>query len=179
MGRQTPDKSYFDDEVVRFFTHGGYQATTMGGSLADVVAWHDERSEFAIIEVKSPAETTVDSSYSYGTGHLAERNRKETWQWLEREGFRTSRPGIAKLIAFTISSQLFHYWQEREKHVERFKREINLSVSDCAVSTYLALPADYQPVLVTLLAHFRKVGVRSSPVTAWGPICLVKIEYPA
>ena len=63
MGAITPDKKLYDQLTVDYFKRKGWNAFVIGktGRYADVIAVRD--SNLAIIEVKSPNETSAVRKY--------------------------------------------------------------------------------------------------------------------
>jgi hypothetical protein len=176
----TPEKHEFDKLARDYFISQGFSAVILSGKpeRADVVAWHSIRQEFAIVEVKGPAEQGAVADCSYSTPDLCGKTREETWQWLEQRGFKAKHKTLAKLLAWAITSQLYRYWHLQEEHIADFRETQGAQIpQNPSVCTYLALPTSYEPLIEELLQYLHELGVSSSPAESTGRISVVKIFY--
>ena len=108
LGRYTLEKYTFDALTEDYFISQGYIIESVRGVRADVVAYHSERKELAVIEVKSPNE--IYGQTGWKTVHnLHDLNREEILKLIETSEEYRLNPGITKLYAYTISSQLYIY----------------------------------------------------------------------
>ena len=182
MGKYTPQKREFDELTKHFFESRGYEAELVGGSLADVVAWKPVTKEFSIVEVKSPAERDAaihfDSEHSYVD--VNGLTREEIWNLIKEQDFATESPGMARLVAFTVTSQLYTYWLKREEHLKRFKRKKRKEISPLQVRASLVMPVESRAFTVRILESLRNAGlVAAFSPTDWQKLCVVEIEYPS
>ena len=179
MGRYTSEKSEFDELAKKFFELRGYRAELLGGGLADVAAWNPKSGQFAIVEVKSPSERDADINYRYKEENydLCGKPRKEVWEVVTRQGFAPGEQGIARLVAFTVSNQLYTYWWRAEKHIQKFRQKTAANVSPSCLEAFLVLPAEYEPIAKRIIASFREIPVPR--VTRHGKISVFEISYPS
>lgn len=180
MGRHSPEKLRFDKLAQEFFEKLGYETERVGGTLADVVAWHPDKGEFAIIEVKSPKEK--DAAIHFESEHSYEdvngKAREQLWNEIRDYPFATHSPGISRLVAFTISSQLFTYWQKAREHIERFCARRQASIAPLRIASFLVLPTQHKEIARSVLDYFlvRKM-IQGYSATESEEIWVAEIRY--
>ena len=181
MGRYRPDKEEFDNLTRKFLESQGYYAQILSNRFADVVAWHSERKEFAIVEVKAPSEkdAAIGFRYKQWDYNLAGKSRKEIWESLNQKGCVGEARGIEKLIAFTVSNQLYRYWRLRGEHIKKFCGRGKPVVHPKRVSAFLALPTTYEKIATRIIGCLRDYGVKIGFKQRAGRLLVVEIRYPA
>jgi hypothetical protein len=181
MGRYTSAKHEFDQKTKEILEGDGYQVLLMGGGLADLVGWHLAKREFVITEVKSPAERDADIRYRYKRLNfdLLELSRQEVWRRLQDDGLGDP-PGISRLVAFTVSNQLYGYWRRSQEHITKFQIMTKIRVEQrYGVTALLALPSEYSQAAQALLEWFRdRRMIKSFGERRCGIISLYEISYP-
>lgn len=176
MGRYTLEKYVFDALTEDYFISQGYTIEAIQGIRADVVAYHHELRELAIIEVKSPNE--VHGQTGWNTKHnLHDLNREEILQRIETSEQYRLNPGIMKLYAYTVSSQLYTYYKEASHaRVEKIRKEH--SCPKIKVVPYLSVPREYGSILKGVLKVFRGHGlIKRSPVRGAGVLAIARVRY--
>src|SRR5271157_1989485 len=159
MSRYSYIKELYDFYTAEYFTAQGYETEILSGSFADILAWHLERKEIAIIEVKSPAEKYAGVEWE--TKHNVKgKNRREILDLLRGSKVYYLHPGLVRLYAFTISSQLYSYYKEARAFLRKRLRdglmgEIGYE-KGCRIIPYLSVPAERQQVLEKVLTLLKK-----------------------
>jgi len=159
MSRYSYMKELYDFYTAEYFTAQGYETEILSGSFADILAWHLERKEIAIIEVKSPAEKYAGVEWE--TKHNVKgKNRREILDLLRGSKVYYLHPGLVRLYAFTISSQLYSYYKEARAFLRKRLRdglmgEIGYE-KGCRIIPYLSVPAERQQVLEKVLTLLKK-----------------------
>ena len=182
MGKQAQEKKEFERLAKEFFESKSYEAELVGGKLADVVAWHPETREFAIVEVKGPREYDAlihfPSEKSYFD--LGGKTREQVWEFIKQQDFAIECPGIARLVAFTVSSQLHTYWLKAHEHIEKFQKKTRKSISPSGVTAFLVSPAQRKRITTAVLEFFAQVRmIEQFSIEDAKEICVIQIRYPA
>lgn len=172
----TAEKYVFDALTEDYFISQGYIIEVVRGIRADVVAYHPESKELAIIEVKSPNE--VHGQTGWNTKHnLHDLNREEILELIEASEEYRLNPGIMKLYAYTASSQLYTYYKEAT-HVRIRKVMKKHSCPKINLVPYLSVPRHYGPILKGVLRIFRDHGlIRRSLLKRAGVLVIARIRY--
>ena len=176
MGRYTLEKYTFDALTEDYFISQGYIIEAVRGVRADVVAYHRELRELAIVEVKSPNE--VHGQTGWNTRHnLHNLNREEILELIEASEEYRLNPGIMKLYAYTVSSQLYTYHKETTQ--TRIRKVMKKhSCPKINVVPYISVPRQYGPILKGVLKVFRDHGlIRRSPLKRAGVLVIARIRY--
>ena len=176
MGRYTLEKYIFDALTEDYFISRGYIIEAVRGVRADVVAYHPELRELAVIEVKGPNE--VHGQTGWNTKHnLHNLNREEILERIETWEEYHLNPGIMKLYAYTVSSQLYTYYKDAT-HARIKKIMKKHSCPKINVAPYLSVPRQYGPILKGVLRVFRDHGlVGRSPLRIAGVLAVARIGY--
>lgn len=176
LGRYTLEKYTFDALTEDYFISQGYIIETVRGVRADVVAYHHEFKELAVIEVKSPNEIYGQTGWST-THNLHDLNREEILKLIETSEEYQLNPGIMKLYAYTVSSQLYTYY--RESNASRINRVIKKhSCPKINVVPYLSVPRQYGAILKGVLRVFRYHQlIRRSPLKRTGVLVIARVRY--
>lgn len=176
MGRYTLEKYTFDALTEDYFISQGYIIEVVRGIRADVVAYLPENNELAIIEVKSPNE--VHGQTGWNTRHnLHNMGREEILKRIETSEEYQLNPGIMKLYAYTVSSQLYTYYKEAT-HARIRKVMKKHSCPKIKVVPYLSVPRQYGPILKGVLRVFRDHGmVKGSPLKRAGTLVIARVRY--
>jgi len=105
MGTYTPEKDLYDRLTKDYFTARGYVAEIISGaSFSDVVAWHPQKKELAIVEVKSPKEN--DASPSFTTAYNAcNMSREQVLALIKPMRIFKENSGLALPACMPLSSQ--------------------------------------------------------------------------
>lgn len=176
MGRYTLEKYAFDALTEDYFISQGYIIEVVRGIRADVVAYHHELRELAIIEVKSPNE--VYGQTGWETRHnLHNMGREDILDLIEASEEYHLNPGIMKLYAYTLSSQLYTYYKESTR--ARIRKVMKKhSCPKINVVPYLSVPRQYGAILKGVLRVFRDHGlIRRSPMKRAGVLVITRIRY--
>ena len=176
MGRYTLEKYVFDALTEDYFISQGYTIEAIQGIRADVVAYHRELRELAVIEVKSPNE--IQGQTGWNTKHnLHDLNREDILGLIEASEEYRLNPGIMKLYAYTISSQLYTY----HKEAAHARMERIMEKHPCPkinVVPYLSVPRQHGPILKGVLKVFRDHGlIKRSPLREAGVLAIALIGY--
>jgi hypothetical protein len=154
VSRYSYMKELYDFYTAEYFAAQNYQTEILVGSFADILAWHVERKEIAIIEVKSPAEKYAGVEWE--TKHNVKgKNRREVLDLLRGSKVYYLHPGLVRLYAFTISSQLYSYKKEARQYLrkrlrDRLMGEIGYE-KGCHMTPYLSVPVERKVVLEKVL----------------------------
>ena len=154
MSRYSYMKELYDFYTAEYFAAQGYETEILSGSFADILAWHVEKKEIAIIEVKSPAEKYAGVEWE--TKHNVKgKNRREVLDLLRGSKVYYLHPGLVRLYAFTISSQLYSYKKEARHYLQKRLRdglmgEIGYE-KGCHIIPYLSVPVERRVVLEKVL----------------------------
>lgn len=176
LGRYTLEKYTFDALTEDYFISQGYIIEDVRGVRADVVAYHHEFKELAVIEVKSPNEIHGQTGWST-THNLHNMEREEILKLIETSEEYRLNPGIMKLYAYTISSQLYTYYKE-STHVRIRKVLKKHSCPRINVVPYLSVPRQYGSILKVVLRVLRDHGlIRRSPLKRTGVLLVTRIKY--
>lgn len=176
MGRYTLEKYVFDALTEDYFISQGYTIEAIQGIRADVVAYHRELRELAIIEVKSPNETQGQTRWNTRY-NIHDLNREDILDFIKASEQYRLNPGIMKLYAYTISSQLYTYYKETA-HAKIDKIMKEHSCLKIKVVPYLSVPRQYGPVLKGVLKVFRGHGlIRRSSLKRAGVLAIALIGY--
>ncbi|MBI2955846.1 MAG: hypothetical protein HYY26_00905 [Acidobacteria bacterium] len=181
MGRYASEKAEFDELAKKFFEAHGYEAKMLGARWADVVAWNEAKREFAIIEVKGPWEADADVNYRYESSnhYLGGKTRKDLWELLKQESFAIECPGICRLIAFTITHQLYTYWKRSKEHPNKFQSKPDSGISPHDIKAFLVSPVERRRITAAVLEFlWRSQMIGESSVRDEGRICVADIRYP-
>lgn len=176
MGRYTVEKYTFDALTEDYFISQGYIIEDVRGVRADVVAYHHEFKELAVIEVKSPNEIYGQTGWST-THNLHNMGREEILKLIETSEEYRLNPGIMKLYAYTVSSQLYTYY--KESNDSRINGIIKKhSCPKINVVPYLSVPRKYGKILKGVLKVFRDYGlIRRGILKRAGAIVIARIKY--
>ena len=151
MGAITQDKHHYDDLTVDIFRKQGWKAFSIAktGRYADVIGI--KGSSLAVIEVKSPNETSAVKSYDDAANlspdlqrkigrHLSE-TREKVFDLFGRGN------AIQQLYAVSVTSQLYRYIYEFDEKASEYEKAINGAVKLTNVrftkTPYLVVPAEY------------------------------------
>jgi len=176
LGRYTLEKYTFDALTEDYFISQGYIIEAVRGVRADVVAYHPESKELAIIEVKSPNE--VHGQTGWNTKHnLHHMGREDILDLIEASEEYRLNPGVMKLYAYTLSSQLYTYYKEAT-HARIRKVMKKHSCPKINVVPYLSVPRQYGAILKGVLRVFKDHGlIRRSPLNRAGVLVIARIGY--
>jgi hypothetical protein len=156
-------KELYDFYTAEYFAAQNYETEILQGSFADILAWHMEKKEIAIIEVKSPAEKYAGVEWE--TKHNVKgKNRREILDLLRGSKAYYLHPGLVRLYAFTISSQLYSYKKEARQYLRKRLRDGTMveiqHMKGCCIIPYLSVPVERRDVLekvITLLKRRRLI----------------------
>lgn len=138
---------------------GQAEAGHVGSGFADIIAWHPERKEIAIIEVKSPAERYAGVEWQ--TAHnVRGKSRREILDLLRGSRTYYHHPGLVRLYAFTISSQLFSYYREARVYLRKKVKDGEIGqkerVKGFVIIPYLSIPGQNRQLLHEVLRFFKR-----------------------
>lgn len=176
MGRYTLEKYTFDALTEDYFISQGYIIESVRGVRADVVAYHHESKELAIVEVKGPNE--IYGQTGWRTAHnLHDLSREEILKLIETSEEYRLNPGIMKLYAYTVSSQLYTYY--KESNDSRIRRIVKKhSCPKINVVPYLSVPRQYGAILKGVLRVFKDHGlIRRSSLKRADVLVIARIRY--
>ena len=151
MGAITDDKKIYDQYAVDYFKQRGWKAFPVAktGRYADVVALRGK--DLAIVEVKSPKETSAVKTYD-DSANLSARLEREIGGYLKEtrqkvfDLFPETGKSIHKLYAVTIASQIYRYLYEFDERVGEYERAVNgglrLNGNRLNKFTYLIVPSE-------------------------------------
>jgi hypothetical protein len=147
-------KELYDFYTAEYFAAQNYKTEILSGSFADILAWHVERKEIAIIEVKSPAEKYAGVDWQ--TPHNVKgKSRREVLDLLRGLRIYYHHPGLVRLYAFTISSQLYSYKKEAHAYLRKRLRDGLMGAiryeKGCRIIPYLSVPTERKAVLEKVL----------------------------
>jgi hypothetical protein len=147
-------KELYDFYTAEYFAAQGYETEILSGSFADILAWHVERKEIAIIEVKSPAEKYAGVEWE--TKHnIKGKNRREILDLLRGSRIYYHHPGLVRLYAFTISSQLYSYYKEARAYLRRRVKDGTMMeiqyMKECRILPNLSVPVERKEILDKVL----------------------------
>lgn len=159
MSRYSYMKELYDFYTAEYFTAQGYETEILSGSFADILAFHSERKEVAIIEVKSPAEKYAGVEWE--TKHNVKgKNRREVLDLLRGSRIYYHHPGLVRLYAFTISSQLYSYKKEARHYLRKLLRNGHMGepqhIKQCHIIPYLSVPVERKEVLEKVLTLLKR-----------------------
>lgn len=176
MGRYTLAKYTFDALTEDYFISQGYIIEAVRGVRADVVVYHHELKELAVIEVKSPNEIYGQTGWST-THNLHNLGREEILKLIETSEEYQLNPGIMKLYAYTVSSQLYTYY--RESTNTRIRKVVKKhSCPKISVVPYLSVPRQYGRMLKGVLRIFKDHGmVNRIKLKRTGVLVIARISY--
>lgn len=179
MGKQTPEKRQFDELAWRYFDSKGYCAAIISGRLADVVAWHPVTREFVIAEVKTPCEKNAAIGFVYKkfNYNLANQSRPDIWQSLKLEGCVGDSPGIERLIAFTVTNQLYRYCRLSQEHVKKFCGNRIPLLEPKRVVPFLFLPIEHKALARKIIDCLRPKGVELVFTEKFGKLLAICLRY--
>jgi hypothetical protein len=185
------NKKESDELAARYFKTQGYEACAVEkpGRRVDVIACNVNRGKFAVIEVKGDEERDATQSQC-----LKERDynlcglpRKEVWNKLSPlpTSFRTEE-GIARLVAFVISNQLYCYFWDVLKKPSLYRDVIPEQCRDCEpssfedVEAYLVMPVACLPVVEWVSTQFYNNSWLPRPciIKTTDKICVTQVFYP-
>jgi hypothetical protein len=152
-------KELYDFYTAEYFAAQGYETEILSGSFADILAFHLEKKEMAIIEVKSPAEKYTGVEWE--TKHNVKgKNRREILDLLRGSKVYYLHPGLVRLYAFTISSQLYSYKKEARQYLRKRLRdglmgEIRYE-KGCHIIPYLSVPVERKEILEKVLTLLKR-----------------------
>ena len=176
MGRYTLEKYTFDALTEDYFISQGYIIESVRGVRADVVAYHHELRELAIIEVKSPNEIHGQTGWTT-THNLHDMGREEVLKLIETSEEYRLNPGIMKLYAYTISSQLYTYYRE-STNIRMRKIVKKHSCPKINLVPYLSVPRQYGALLKGVLRVFKDHElIRRSPLKRAGALVVARVRY--
>ncbi|HME44265.1 MAG TPA: hypothetical protein VKF36_14330 [Syntrophorhabdales bacterium] len=159
MGHYSYQKEVYDFYTAEHFAAQGYETEILSGSFADILAWHVERKEIAIIEVKSPAEKYAGVEWE--TKHnVKKKSRREVLDLLRGSRIYYHYPGLVRLYAFAISSQLFSYYKEARQYLRKRVKDGTMGnrecLKGCHIIPYLSVPVERREVLEKVLTLLKK-----------------------
>jgi hypothetical protein len=144
VGRYSIEKERYDDLTLEYFLELGYQGRILNDSFADVIAGNPLTNEIAIIEVKSIREK--DAPVTWITPfNIRGKDRREVLEHMIASPYYTGNKGLMRLYAFTISSQLFTYYMQARRYIEKLHmREPleGLDIHDAVIVPYLTVPVE-------------------------------------
>ena len=144
-----------------------------------MVAWHPQKKELAIIEVKSPSEK--DAAASFTTEHNAHNmSREQVLALIKPTPIYKESPGLARLYAFAISSQLYTYCRKADAHAKSFaKKQPTIQIATMEnIAAGLAVPAENNNVLQEILKILQSSHViRGSKSDVSGKLAVCRIVY--
>ncbi len=154
MSRYSYMKELYDFYTAQCFAAQGYQTEILSGSFADILAYHQEKREIAIIEVKSPAEKYAGVEWE--TKHNVKgKNRREILDLLRGSKVYYLHPGLVRLYSFTVSSQLYSYSREARQYLRKRMRDGLMGEvgygKGCHIIPYLSVPVERRVVLEKVL----------------------------
>lgn len=123
----TEDKRIYDEHAVKYFGQLGWNAFAIGktGRYIDVLAL--KGSDLAIIEVKSPRETSAVKAYD-DSKNLSDALEDEIGDYLQNTRLKVfslfpqrGQP-IVKLYAVAIACQVFRYFHEFEEKTALYEQ---------------------------------------------------------
>lgn len=176
MGRYTLEKYTFDALTEDYFISRGYIIEAVRGVRADVVAYHNELRELAVIEVKGPNE--VHGQTGWNTKHnLHNLNREEILELIAASEEYRLNPGIMKLYAYTISSQLYTYYKEAHVRIHKIIKKYHMS-GKIVIIPYLVVPNENGQILREVLKIFKNNRlIKGSHTQRPGRFTIVSIRY--
>ncbi|MFC1591227.1 hypothetical protein ACFL43_01755 [Thermodesulfobacteriota bacterium] len=160
MRRYTDEKYEYDRLTAEWFRGRGYIAEIISGpGLADVVAYHPKTKRFAICEVKSPRER--DAHWSFETEYnLKGMGRRQVLELIRAEPGYRKNPGLWRLYAFTVTSQLYTYYKCAGAHLGAAKKRSGglqkVNFRKIRVVPYLAVPVENERVFKEVVKFFRQ-----------------------
>lgn len=186
MGTITPDKKFYDELAVDFFSREGWKAFAVAktGRYADVIGV--QGNNLAIVEVKSPNETSAVKSYD-DSANLSSYLDSKIGDYLRetrREVFDLFGRGqaIEQLYAVTVTSQIYRYIHEFEEKADEYESAVSgavrLSNKRFDKSPFLVIPSEYAEMAkraVSVLARNRYISSPKSKDT--GRIYVISFEY--
>jgi len=180
MGLYTPEKDLFDRLTKDYFAARGYVAEIISGAgFSDVVAWHPQKKELAIIEVKSPSEK--DASASFTTEFNAGGNcREQVLAIIKPTPVYKESPGLSRLYAYAISSQLYTYCRKADAHAKSFaKKQPTIKLTSMEnIAAGLAVPLENNNVLLQILNILQRARViRGSKSEVSGRLAVCRVDY--
>jgi len=182
MGAITPDKKLYDQKTVEVFEKAGWKAFAMtrAGRYADVVGV--KGSSLALIEVKSPNETSTASTYDDAANLSSELDRKIGRYLREARpkvcGFFSGK-SIQKLYAVSVACQLYRYMHEFEELAPDYEKIGNgiarLSNIRFSKTPYLVVPVEHANEAQEAMSILKSHGYITS-YKAWqsSPICIIE-----
>jgi len=181
VSRYSYMKELYDFYTAEYFAAQGYETEILSGSFADVLAWHWEKREIAIIEVKSPAEKYAGVEWE--TKHNVKgKNRREILDLLRGSKVYYLHPGLVRLYAFTLTSQLYTYKKEARPYLQKRLRdglmgEIRYE-KGCRIIPYLSVPIERRQVLEKVLNLLkRRRLIRGFKLDGTERVVVARISY--
>ena len=185
MGAITPDKKLYDQLTVDYFKRKGWNAFVIGktGRYADVIAIRG--SNLAIIEVKSPNETSAVRKYD-DSANLSDNLNRRIGNYLKETREKVfdlfTGKAIQQLYAVTITSQIYRYLHEFEEKAAQYEEAIGGSVRLRGARfnkiSCLVIPAEYikeaEGVLNILRAN-RYISSFNADKNSY--ICIIEYRY--
>jgi hypothetical protein len=159
VSRYSYMKELYDFYTAEYFAAQGYQTEILSGTFADILAFHLEKKEVAIIEVKSPAEKYAGVDWQ--TAHNVKgMSRRQILDLLRGSRIYYHHPGLVRLYAFTISSQLFTYHKGARLYLRKRVKDGTIGQENCVggfhIIPYLSVPEQNRKVLQEVLRFLRK-----------------------
>ena len=180
MGNYTPEKDLFDQLTRDYFYVRGYAAEIISGAgFSDVVAWHPQKKELAIIEVKSPSEKDAAASFTTEF-NAANMSRDQVLALIKPTPVYKKSPGLARLYAFAITSQLYTYCRKADAHAKALaKKQPTIKIATMEnIAAGLAVPSENNDVLQDVLKILQRAQViRGSKCEVSGRLAVCRINY--
>ncbi len=185
MGAITPDKKIYDQMTVEAFNRAGWKAFEVAktGRYADVIGLRG--SSLAVVEVKSPNETSAVRGYDDSANLSPELDRK-IGRYLRETRIKVfnlfgSGKAVQQLYAVSVASQLYRYIHEFEEKAGDYEKAVNGSVRLAGVrlskTAYLAVPVELSDEAQEAMNVIRAAGYISS-FRVWASPPVFIIEAP-
>lgn len=187
MGAITSDKKAYDQLAVDYFTRCGWKAYAIAksGRYADVIGVRG--SSLAVVEVKSPNETSAVKSWD-DASNLSPALKASIGRYLGETrqrvfGLFGAGKSIQKLYAVSIASQIYRYVSEFNEKAADYERaigsEVKLADRNFCKVPFLVVPLEYateaKEALNTLLTHGY---VKSYQSASAAPLFLIEATLP-
>ena len=186
MGTITIDKKIYDQLAVEFFSREGWKAFAVAktGRYADVIGV--QSNSLAVVEVKSPNETSAVKSYD-DSANLSSYLDSKIGDYLRETRIAVfdlfSRgQSLEQLYAVTITSQIYRYIHEFEEKAGEYESAVSgalkLSNKIFDKSPFLVIPSEYSEQAKRAIAVLARNRYISSPKSKdTGRIYVISFEY--
>jgi hypothetical protein len=172
MGKQSIFKAAYDQYAKDYFIQQGWESNVVkkGGRLCDVIAVRDNTA--AVIEVKSPAEGSVDKKWD-DTKKLSSALFEKfgiIFGILRRvitEDIQNEQGGLGinlvKLYAVTVACQLYRYVHEYNNKKPEYKKAIGdrifIDQMRLQIEPYLVIPIEAKDQGNASLNYLQREGI--------------------